>query len=97
MPCSTKDKIPTHQKSNVVKCPENVKKTDRCVITRLNEHSNRSVEPTFQHLQYCEKLLETMALYQLPNIDNDVSHVNLQAHILSRISDTWRILDSHTN
>ena len=43
----------------------------------------------FQCVQYCEKFLETMTLYQLLNIDNDVSisHVNLQAHVPSAISD----------
>ena len=55
--CSVKDKIPSHQKSNVIYtikspgCAEDyVGKTDRCVITRLNEHSNRSDQPIFQHL-----------------------------------------------
>ena len=58
--CSVKDKIPTHQKSNVIytiKCPgcgeDYIGKTDRCVITRLNEHSNRSDQPMFQHRQHC--------------------------------------------
>ena len=52
-----KDKIPTHPNSNVIYtikyagCGEDyVGKTDRCVITRLNEHSNRSYQPMFQHL-----------------------------------------------
>ena len=102
--CSVKDKIPTHQKSNVIytiKCPrwgeDYIGKTDRCVITRLNEHSNRSDQPMFQHLQHCEKFLETMTLYQLPGIDNDVSTVNLQAHVASTVSDNWKILDFNTN
>ena len=37
------------------KCPgcgkDYVEKTDRCVIERLNEHSNRSDQPIFQYLQ----------------------------------------------
>ena len=52
--CSVKDKIHIHQKANVIytiKCPgcgeDNVGKTDRCVIRRLNEHSNRSDQPRF--------------------------------------------------
>ena len=72
-------------------------KTDRRVITRLNEHSNRSDQPKFQHLQHCEKILETMTLYQLPDIAPDVSTVNLQAHIASAVSDNWKILDFNTN
>ena len=77
--CSVKDKIPTHQKSNVtykIKCPEcgedYVRKTGRYVIKRLNEHSNHSDQPMFQQLLDCEKFLETMILYQLPDIDTDV-------------------------
>ena len=50
----------------------------------------------FQHLQHCEKLLETIT-YQLPDIDPDVSTVNLQAHIDNAISDNWEILNSNTN
>ena len=51
----------------------------------------------FQHLQHCEKLLETRTLYQLPDVDTDVSTVNLQAHIANPVSDNWKILDSNTN
>ena len=52
----------------------------------------------FQHLQHCEKFLETMTLYQLLDIDSatDVSTVNLQAHIASAVSDNWKILDFNT-
>ena len=102
--CSVKDKIPTHQKSNVIytikwpECDEDyVGKTDRCVIKRLNEHSNRSDQPMFQHLQHFETFLETITLYQLPDIDTDVSTVNLQAHIDNVVSDNWKSLDSNTN
>ena len=101
---SVKDKIPNHQKSNVmytIKCPEcggdYVEKTNRCVITRLNEHSDRLDQPMFQHPQHCEKFLETMTLYQLPDIDADVSTVNLKAHIASAVSDNWKILGSNIN
>ena len=52
----------------------------------------------FQHLQHYEKFLETMTLYQLPDIDSDVSTVNLQAHIVSVVSDNWwKIVDFNTN
>ena len=99
--CSAKDKIPTHQKSNVVKCPgcgeDYFGKIDTCITTRVNEHSNHSDGPMFQHLQYCEKFLERITLYQLPNIDTDVSHVILQAYIPCAISDNWSILDSNKN
>ena len=72
-------------------------KTDRCVITILNECSNRSNKPMFQHLQHYEKFLKTIKLYQLPNTDTVVNTDSLQAHIASAISDNWKILDSNIN
>ena len=52
---------------NTIKCPgfgeTYIEKTDRCLITRLNEHSTSSYQPIFQHLQHCGKFLETMTLY----------------------------------
>ena len=54
---SVKNRIPAPHKSNVIytiKCPgcdeDYVGNTDRCVITRLAEHSDRSDQPMFQHL-----------------------------------------------
>ena len=38
-----------------------------------------------------------MTLYQLPDIDTDVSTVNLQTYIASAVSDNWKILGSSTN
>ena len=65
--CSVKDKISTHQKFNVIYTikfsgygEDYVRKTDRCVIAKLNEHHNCSDQPMFQHLQHCETFLETM-------------------------------------
>ena len=51
----------------------------------------------FQHLQYCGKFLETITLNQLPDIDTDVSTVNLQAHIANAVYGNWKILDFNTN
>ena len=38
-----------------------------------------------------------MTLYQLPDIDTDVSTANLQVHIANAVSDNFKILDSNTN
>ena len=61
--CSVKGKISTHQKSAVIytikrpRCgEENVGKTERCAITRLNELSNCSHQPMFEHLQHCTEV-----------------------------------------
>ena len=102
--CSVKDKIPTHQKSNVVysiRCPgcgdEYVGKTDRCVITRMSEHATRADQPMFQHLVHCEKFLETLSLYKLPDIDTGANIVDLLAHISTAVYDHWKILDTNKN
>ena len=50
----------------------------------------------FQHLQHCEKFLETISLYQLPDIENNNSQVNLKDHIATAVADNWRILDSNS-
>ena len=76
-----------HIKSNLVnsiRCPgcgdEYVGKTDRCVITRMSEHATRADQPMFQHLAYCEKFLETLSLYMLPDINTGANIVDLLAH-----------------
>ena len=38
-----------------------------------------------------------MTLYQLPDMDTNVSTVNLQTHIASTVSDNWKILDFNAN
>ena len=101
---SVKDKIPTRGKSNIIdkiKCPrcgeDYVQKSDRCIITKLNEHRDRSDQPMFQYPQYCEKFLEMMMLCQLPDINTGVSPVKLQPPIARVVSHNWKILDSNTN
>ena len=93
-----------HIKSNLVnsiRCPgcgdEYVGKTDRCVITRMSEHATRADQPMFQHLVHCEKFLETLSLYKLPDIDTGANIVDLLAHISTAVYDHWKILDTNKN
>ena len=55
------------------------------------------IRQCFNTFNIVKNFLETMRLYQLPDIDADVSIVNLRAHIASVVSDNWKILDSNTN
>ena len=41
----------------------------------------------FQRIQHCKEFLETMTLYQLPDIDSDISHANLPTHIPKAVYD----------
>ena len=59
--CSAKERNPIHQKANViykVTCPgrneDYFGKTDRNLVTRLNEHAFREDQPKYQHLSKCE-------------------------------------------
>lgn len=51
-----------------------IRKTDRCAITGLIKHSNRLDHAMFQHLQQCEKYLETITFTWF---DTDKSHPRL--------------------
>ena len=48
---------------------------------RKSEHATRADQPMFQHLVHCEKFLETLSLYKLPDIDTGANVVDLLAHI----------------
>ena len=67
--CNTKGSIPAEQKSNVIyriTCPgcfqKYVGKTDRNLITRLNEHGTKSDQRMYQHLIIVVHLM-TMSCY----------------------------------
>ena len=67
--CNTKDSISAEQKSNVIyriTCPDcfqkYVGKTDRNLITRLNEHGTKSDQRMYQHLIIVVHLM-TMSCY----------------------------------
>ena len=41
-------------------------KTERCLISRMNEHGKQENEPIFKHLSECEIFEETGNLYAFP-------------------------------
>ena len=76
---------------------EYIGKTDRCVITRISKHATRTDQPMFQHLVHCEKFLETLSLYKLPDINTGANIVHLLAHISTAVYDQWKMLDTNKN
>ena len=50
---------------------KNIGKTERCLISRMNEHGTRDTEPMFKHLSECEIFKETCNLYALPSLYNE--------------------------
>ena len=46
---------------------------------------------------HCEKFLETLSLYKLPDINTGANIVDLLAHISTAVYDHWMILDTNKN
>ena len=95
--CNVKDKVPHEQRNNIVyriRCPgcggKYIGKTERCLISRMNEHGTRDTEPMFKHLSKCEMFKETCNLYALPSLYNEIS---LTSNILSAVLRNHEILD----
>ena len=88
--CSAKDRIPIHQKANVIYkviCPgsnqDYVGKSDRNLIMRLNEHAFCEDRPMHQHLSKCEHFAHTIDLLRLPDIDVSTIEMNKKQHFLT--------------
>ena len=50
--CNVKDKVPHEQRNNIlyrIRCPgcdvKYIGKAERCLISRMNEHGKRNIEP----------------------------------------------------
>ena len=104
--CNVKDKVPHEQRDNIVyriRCPgcggKYIGKTERCLISRMNEHGTRDTEPMFKHLSECVMFKETCNLYALPSLYNesDPNEISLTSHILSAVLQNHEILDFNHN
>ena len=104
--CSVKDKVPHKQRNNIIyriTCPgcgeKYIGKTERCLISRMNEHGKWENEPKFKHLSECEMFKETCNLYPLPSVYNeqDQNEISLTSHILSAVLQNPGILDVNYN
>ena len=102
--CSTKDKIKTLQKSSIIykiECPackeHYVGKTDRCFVTRLDEHGCRSDQPMYQHLNNCSKFLEEVTLLNFPMSNVSTPDVDIKLHIMNTVHQNATILEYNEN
>ena len=73
--CNVNDKVPHEQRNTIIyriTCPgcdeKYIGKTERCLISRMNEHGTRNTEPIFKHLSECQMFKETCNLYALPSL-----------------------------
>ena len=102
--CSAKDSILIHQKTKViykVTCPgcneDYVGKTDRNLITRLNEHTSHEDQPMYQHLSKCEHFAHIIDLHRLPDIDASTAEINNKRHFVDAIISNFCVLDTCCN
>ena len=100
---STKDKTPKEYVSSIVyhfKCPGcnsgYIGKTERCLITRLNEHATSSNSVIHEHINTCEGFKHIVDLQNIDlnddNIDTRNSCINL-----GLIYNCTQMIDSSTN
>ena len=104
MLCSAKDSIPVYQKANViykVTCPgcneDYVGKTDRNLVTRLNEHASRKDQPMYQHLSKCEHFADITDLLRLPDIDASTTEINNKQNFVNAVISNFRVLGTCCN
>ena len=98
--CSTKDKIPSDQRSNVIyeiKCPgcggTYIGKTDRCLSVRLSEHSTRHDQPMFRHLSTCNQFIDYLKFFSMNELPDFISYEN---HLKNAVVQNSKILDYNT-
>ena len=102
--CSAKYKIKTTQKPNIIydiQCPackeHYIGKTDRCFVTRLDEHGSRHDQRMSQHLLNCQQFLEELIILNLPISDNNIPESELNSHIINAVQNNSKILDYNNN
>ena len=76
-----------------------IDKTEKCLISRMNEHGKQENESMFKHLSECEMFKETCNLYAFPSVYNeqDQNEISLTSHILSAVLQNQKILDVNYN
>ena len=68
--CSNKDHIQLQQKLTCPGCYNKyIGKTDRNIITRMDEHGTKPDQPMHQHVTNCAQFAEYLKFYALPAVD----------------------------
>ena len=98
--CSTKDKIPDEQRSDVIyeiTCPgcggKYIGKTNRCLITRMAEHGTKFDQPMYRHLSSCDSFKYYVNLFSLADIDKNSVTISIDHHKLNAVLNNYRIID----
>ena len=102
--CSNKDHIQIQQKANVIyriTCPDcynkYIGKTDRNIITRLDERGTKPDQPMHLHLTYCVQFAEFLKFYALLDIDAVNTIVSKEPHLHNVVIENTEIIDHNEN
>ena len=102
--CSNKDHIQFQQKANIVyriMCPgcynKYMGKTDRNIITRMDERGTKPDQPMNQHLTNCAEFAEYLKFYALPDTDAVNTIVNKEMDLHNAVTESTRIIDHNDN
>ena len=95
--CSNKDHIQFQQKASVIyriTCPgcynKYIGKTERSIITELDEHGTKSDQPMYQHLTNCAQFAEYLKFYDIDAINTIVSK---ELHLHIAVTENTEIID----
>ena len=99
--CSAKVIIPINQKAKFIYkviCPgcneDYVTKTDRKLLTKLNEHASRDDQPIYQHLL---KFTHATNLLRLPDIDASTKEISGKQHFVNTVISSFCLLKTCCN
>ena len=102
--CCNKDHIQFQQKANVIyriTCSgcysKYIGKTDRNIITRLDEHGTKPDQLMYQQLTNCAQFAEYLKFYALPDIDAFNTIVSKELHLHSAVTENTKIVHHNDN
>ena len=102
--CSNKDHIQLQQKANIIYritysgcCNKYIGKTDRNIITRLDEHVTEPDQPMYQHVTNCAQFAEYLKCYGLSDIDAVNTILGKELHLLDAVTENTDIIDHNGN
>ena len=79
-------------------CDEDyIGKTDRSLVTRLNEHASREIQLMYQHLSKCEHFVHIVDLLRLPDIDASTTEINNIQHFVNAVISNFCVLGTCCN
>ena len=104
--CNIKDNMPHDQRNHIIykiKCHDcngcYISKTERCLITMVNEYGTKETKPMFKHLSVCESFKNCYLLYFLLSLFNEDEHddISLTLRAFNAALQNHEVLDNNPN